>query len=139
MGTVKTKIKVTNYHDFVLAEQGALPFPAIRSIEIEGALMDTGATGFSLPQKAIVALGLPFKKNITSRTAGGIVERRQYSGARLEIGSRDMILDVTELPDEVPPLVGVVPMQYMGLELDLANHVVRFLPDSTADSYHWFY
>jgi hypothetical protein len=50
MGRVTDTAKVENLGDLILAKRGLLPANQVRSIELMGALVDTGATILSLPK-----------------------------------------------------------------------------------------
>ena len=123
MGRIVTKIKVENLMDVLLAEKGDLSSEQVRSIEID-ALVDTGATLLCLPSKTIADLGLSFLGTRTVTTATGSVERRVFRGAQLSIMSRTCTVDVMELEDEIPALVGYVPLENLDLQPDVKNRAL---------------
>lgn len=126
MGRITARIKVENLGDVFLAERG-FPLPeGIRSIEIE-ALVDTGATFLCLPSSAIAALGLSLLETRRAVTANGIVERRVHAGARLTIMGRTCPLDVMELPEGTPALLGYVPIEILDLQPDPKSQ--RLIPN----------
>lgn len=53
-----TKIELANRKDQFLAEAGVIKPEDIRHVTIEDAIVDTGATGVSLPKPLIEQLGL---------------------------------------------------------------------------------
>ena len=126
MGRIVTKIKVENLMDVLLAEKGDLFPEQVRSIEID-ALVDTGATLLCLLSKTIADLGLSFLGTRTVTTATGSIERRVFRGAQLSIMSRTCTVDVMELEDEIPALVGYVPLENLDLQPDVKNRA--FVPN----------
>ncbi|NWF65847.1 MAG: aspartyl protease family protein [Campylobacterales bacterium] len=77
------------------------------------AIVDTGVTMLCLPRAMIEELELEFLRFVEVRTTNGKTQRRIYGGARLFIKDRSATVDVVELDDNLPPLVGVVPLEVM--------------------------
>ncbi len=77
------------------------------------AIVDTGATLLCLPRKMIEELGLEFLRDVEVRTTNGKTKRRIYGGARLFLKDRSATVDVVELDDSLPVLIGVVPLEVM--------------------------
>lgn len=117
MGRIVTKIKVENLADLLLMERGDLSLKEIRQIEME-ALVDTGATLLCLPAKAIADLGLSPLGTRRATTATGLIERRVFQGARLTILNRTCTVDVMELENGVPALIGYIPLENLDLQPD---------------------
>lgn len=117
MGRIVTKIKVVNFGDVLFAQQGQKPIDDIRSIEME-ALVDTGATLLCLPPAIIANLGLSYLVSRKAVTANGTVERKIFGGAQLTIMGRTCTVDVMELPEGVPALVGYIPLENLDLQVD---------------------
>lgn len=93
----------------------------VRRIVVADALVDTGATLLSLPRRLIDQLGLAKTgtKRITSSTGGG--EAGMYDAVRLTIRGRSCTMDVMELPDDVPVLIGQLPLEHLDLVVDLRS------------------
>ncbi|MEW6686187.1 MAG: aspartyl protease family protein [Candidatus Edwardsbacteria bacterium] len=117
MGRVIKKIRVENLEDVLRAERGELSFGQIRAVEID-ALVDTGATSLCLPAKIIADLGLSFLGVRTAITADGPKENRVFRGAQLTILNRTCTGDVMELSDNLPALIGYVPLEVLDLKVD---------------------
>ena len=81
----------------------------VRSVEVTDALVDTGATGLSLPKRMIAQLGLEPLRTRRARTSAGPVRVQVYGTVRLTIQG-DCPSEVTELPDDCPMLIGQVPL-----------------------------
>jgi aspartyl protease family protein len=71
-------------------------------------LVDTGATGTTLPAALARQLGLPVVGSVTSNTAGGVVQGSVVVGdVELEGGLRAERLRMAALPDLHKPLLGM--------------------------------
>lgn len=71
-------------------------------------LVDTGATGTTLPASLARQLGLPVVGSVTSNTAGGVVQGSVVVGdVELEGGLRAERLRMAALPDLHKPLLGM--------------------------------
>ena len=115
MGKVITKIRVENSLDYLLSKRGDISPSEVRFVEVEDALVDTGATLLCMSKKHITVLGLFPLEIREAETAVGTVQRQVYEGARLTIMGRTCSVDVMELPDGIPALVGYVPLENLDL------------------------
>ena len=120
MRSVKAIVRIENRKDRILAESGQFSSDQIRQIEIEG-LVDTGATGLNLPISVIEKLGLEKSEERKIRTANGTVVRRLFRDAWITIMNRSCPVNVVELPDDCPALIGVTILE----ELDLVPNTVK--------------
>lgn len=118
MGKVLVTAKIENLEDLYKVNQGALPTDQVRSVEVQDALVDTGATTLLMPKKLIDQLGLPPLKSRPSRTIAGHVTLNTYRAVRLTVQGRDCISDVAEIPDEFPVVIGQVPLELMDWVVD---------------------
>ena len=91
----------------------------MRRLVVRDALVDTGATRLSLPRPLIRQLGLAPAGNARSFTANGTVERTIYSEVRFTVLGRSGTLEVTDLPDDAPVLVGHMVMELLDLAVDI--------------------
>ena len=121
MGKVITRIKVQNWEDIArLASGDTEKLP--RSFAGE-AIVDSGSVHLYLRKSVIQQLGLRQIRTWTSRTMSNIVEaRRVYSPVDLEIMGRSGTFDVVELPDELPNVVGQIPLEFMDWVIDMGAH-----------------
>jgi predicted aspartyl protease len=119
MGRVLTEATVENFADVWEASSGKLPADRVRRLVIADALVDTGATTLALPTRMIQALGLrkSYEKQATSSRGVGPVN--VYEAVRLTLLGRHCTVDVMEVPDEAPPLVGQIPLEMLDLVVDL--------------------
>lgn len=124
MGRVTTQATIENLKDVWAVEQGLrLPGQA-RSITVPDALVDTGATLLSLPTRLIQQLGLAktFAKRVTS--SAGVGEAFLYEAVRLTIQGRTCTMDVMEVPDTVPVLIGQLPLEHLDFVVDLRSRTL---------------
>lgn len=129
MGRVTCKVKIENTEDLILVRRGDLSPDKVRTIEIEDALIDTGASTLGLPGKMLRQLGLD-KVVSTRRTRNttGSYEVRVFGPVRLTIFDRDITLDAMEVADECPVLIGQIPLEHLQLVVDMTTHRVEKSP-----------
>src|ERR1700692_2384048 len=110
MGKVIVTAKVENLEDLVKVQIGLLTDDQVRRIEVHDAVVDTGATTLLLPKRMIAALGLGPLRVRHSRELGGDFLLPVYGTVRLTIQGRGCPLDVGEIGDEYPVLIGQIPL-----------------------------
>lgn len=135
MGRVDTTLTITNNIDQARAEFGDIDVAAVRSVTLDDVLVDTGATFLSLPADLIAGLGLRPLRELTIRTAAGPRPARLFRDATVTLMGREGTFECLELPAGTQPLLGVIPLEALGVEPDLVNQRLRLLPDGTPDSY----
>jgi predicted aspartyl protease len=118
MGRVLTEATIENLKDLWDSQRGLLPADQARRITVSDALVDTGATLLSLPTRLILQLGLSKtgSKHVTSSI--GVGEADLYEAVRLTIQGRFCTMDVLEVPDAVPVLIGQIPLEHLDLVID---------------------
>jgi predicted aspartyl protease len=84
-------------------------------------LVDTGATLLSLPTRLVRRLGLRpmYTTRVTSSLGNG--EATIYDAVRLTIQDRFCTMDVMEVPDDVPVLIGQLPLEHLDFVVDLRS------------------
>ncbi|MEG4861368.1 aspartyl protease [Microcoleus sp. K1-B6] len=136
MGQVITTITVTNFIDLVMAERGFIAAEEVRSVTLDNVVVDTGATLLSLPAPIISQLGLRQVGERDVETSAGIKKGRIFAGAQIIVEGREGRFDCLELPAGVSAvLLGVIPMEELGLEPDLKNRQLRVLPMNNQQTY----
>ena len=115
MGRVTTRITVENLKDLWDFERGMLPAEQVRRIEIMEALVDTGSTMFALPKRYIETLGLKKVRDRNVVTTAGVRNAAVFDAVRLTIMGRDCTVEVMEVPDIAPALVGQIPLEILDL------------------------
>jgi predicted aspartyl protease len=118
MGRVLTEATIENIEDLWATKRGLVPPDQVRQVTVTDALVDTGATLLSLPTRLIQQLGLGRRgtKRVTSSV--GLAEAAIYDAVRLTIQGRSCTMDVMEVPDSVPVLIGQLPLEHLDLVVD---------------------
>ena len=80
--------------------------------------MDTGATRLYLKTSVIRALGLDKEGEVESKTTNGVRRRAVYQAARLDLMGRHGAFEVVEVDEEVPNLMGQIPLEYLDFVVD---------------------
>lgn len=136
-GHVYASITIRNRLDEGLFELGQIGEEEIRSLTLDRVLVDTGATILALPGPLIAQLGLVFDREVPIRTASGTSQARIFRDASLTIEGRHGDFRCMELPDDAQPLLGVLPMEELGIEPDILNHRLRLLPEEPGGETHY--
>ncbi|PZO53366.1 MAG: aspartyl protease, partial [Phormidesmis priestleyi] len=98
-------------------------------------LIDTGATTLCLPAKVIEKLGLELLREVDVATANGFSKARVFQDAKISLCGREGTFECLELPGGQSPLLGVIPLEFLGIESDLRNQTLKVLPDHSANTY----
>jgi predicted aspartyl protease len=128
-GKVVVSARIENLEDVYQAEKGALRSNEVRSVDVTDALVDTGATLLSVPQRLVRQLGLKRTRTRTARTAAGTVQFGIHQAVRLTVEGRDCIVEVAEIPDDCPVLIGQVPLELLDFVVDAAGQKLVGNPD----------
>jgi hypothetical protein len=121
MGKVLVTAKIENLQDLWEVEKGQLTDDKVRRVEVTDALVDTGASTLLLPKRMIAQLGLRSYRSRTSRGLGGPLTIPMFGTVLLTIQGRDCRLDVGEIDDEYPVLVGQIPLEMLDWVVDTKN------------------
>jgi predicted aspartyl protease len=119
MGRVLTEVTIENLGDLSEADRGLRPREEVRRLTVEDALVDTGATTLALPTRIIGQLGLQKVYEKQARSTRGVGPVAIFEAVRLTIQERFCTVDVMEVPDDVPVLVGQIPLEMLDLVVDL--------------------
>jgi predicted aspartyl protease len=118
MGRVLTEATIESLEDLWDARRGLMPPDQVRRITVPDALADTGAFMLSLPTRLIRQLGLKKTGSKAVTTSRGPAEADIYDAVRLTIQGRDCALDVMEVPDSVPVLIGQLALECLDFVVD---------------------
>ena len=119
-----TRIELENLKDLHAVELGVLNSEDVRRLIVEDALVDTGATGLCLPKSLIEQLRLTPLRNIRVQTANGPAERTFYSEVKYTVLERSYSIQVTDLPEDAPVLVGHMILEALDLCVDIENGLI---------------
>jgi predicted aspartyl protease len=111
MRKVVVQLKLTNSFELEMKRRKLLTGKP-RSVRAE-ALVDTGATRLYLQSSLIKALGLPKQSEVQSKTTNGVRRRAVFAPVRLELMGRYGDFNVVEVDDDVPNLLGQIPLEYL--------------------------
>lgn len=120
VGKVLIKVRLTNQGDLV-AVQRKFTKAKPRTVEAE-ALVDTGATRLYLQSSLIKALGLRKESEVQSKTTNGVRRRAVFEPVRLELMGRNGVFQAVEVDDDVPNLLGQIPLEYLDFVVDPRGH-----------------
>ena len=118
MGRVTTAAKLENFGEVWDVHRGRLAPDDVHSVEVEDALVDTGCTTIGLPKRYIDRLGLMLVGQKRVRGVTGTATAALYSAVRLTIQDRSCTSDVFEIPDDVPVLIGQIPLEALDFVVD---------------------
>ncbi|HWG48025.1 MAG TPA: retropepsin-like aspartic protease [Gemmataceae bacterium] len=121
MGRVLTEATIENIKDLWGIEKGLIQPNEARRITVSDALVDTGATLLTMPTRLIQQLGLTRTATKRITNFGGKTEADMYDAVRLTIQGRSCTMDVLEAPDDVPVLIGQLPLEHLDFVVDLRN------------------
>jgi len=118
MGRVLTQVTIENMVDLGEMDRGSRRTEDVRRLTIDDALVDTGSTTLALPTSLIRRLGLKKVYERRARSTRGVGSVSVYEAARVTIQGRFCTVDVMEVPDDVPVLVGQIPLEMLDLVVD---------------------
>jgi predicted aspartyl protease len=113
MGRVTVKVRIENLRDLYEADKGTLKAEEVRAIDVEDALVDTGAYMLFIPKRLIKTLGLKKFRARPMRTSAGKSTAGVYEAVRLTIQDRECTIDVAEVPNDCPVLIGQIPLDML--------------------------
>ena len=136
MGRVTTEALIENLEDVWAVRRGRLAPDQVRRTIVPNALVDTGAIALSLPTEMIQQLGLAAigPKNTITATETAITT--QYEAVRLTIQDRSCTVDVLEVPNQVPVLIGQIPLEFMDFVVDPGQRRLIGNPDHGGQQVH---
>ena len=124
MGRVVIEVLIENLEDLWAVKRGLLTSDQARRIVVQDALVDTGATLLSLPTPLLTQLGLAKVATKKVKSSLGTGEAAMHEAVRLTIQGRSCTMDVLEVPDGVPVLVGQIPRHHLDLVVDLCSQTL---------------
>lgn len=122
MGRVLVEMTVESVEDLWAARKGELPADKVRKVVIPDALVDTGASTIALPTSVIQQLGLKKVKERPVRVATGTGTVSVYDVVQFTIMGREGKLEVIEVPDGNPALIGQLPLEMLCFVVDMKTH-----------------
>ena len=97
--------------------------------------MDTGPTLVAVPAAVVADLGLDLLREVDIETATGFGRARDFGYVMLTVEGRIGPFECLELAGGDTLLLGALPLEALGLELDLRRQRLVLLPDRGPDTY----
>jgi predicted aspartyl protease len=119
VGRVLTEATIENLKDLWAVREGRLAPDKVRRVTVHDALVDTGCTTLALPVRLIRQLGLSKQYDKRTRAVTGPATVAVYDAVRLTIQDRYFSVDPMEVPDDVPVLIGQIPLEMLDLVVDV--------------------
>ncbi len=119
MGRVLTAATIENAGDLWMVQKGVCKPEDVHRLEVTDALVDTGSTYLAMPKRLIEQLG--FTQPLSTKratTASGETIFGLYGPVRLTIMGRFANMDVAEVGDHCPVLIGQVPLEQLDWVVD---------------------
>jgi hypothetical protein len=111
LSRILTSATIINLGDLWAAERGVLAPREIRQLTIDDACAAPSVPLLSLPTRLIRQLGLAKAESRRGQEA-------MYEPVRLTIQGRTCTMDVMEVPDSIPALIGYIPLGHLDLVVD---------------------
>jgi len=118
VGRVLAEAKIENLTDLRDVDRKMLLPDQVRTAVVHDSLVDTGSTTLALPTRLIQQLGLKKAYEKRARTSGGTQQVNVFDAVRLTLLDRYCTVDVMEVPDDVPVLIGQIPLEMLDLVVD---------------------
>ena len=118
MGKVLVTAKIENLNDLFEIQAGHRNPEDLRQVEITDAMVDTGATMLLMPKRYIQQLGLKQFRTRSARTASGKFEFGVFGMVLLTVQGREARIEVGELDDDLPTLIGQIPLEILDFVVD---------------------
>ncbi len=139
VGKIVTRLVVTNRLDEGRAANGDIPADRIRSVTLDNVIVDTGATTLCLSADTIAQLGLELLRDVRILTANGPGRACIFQDAKISLLGREGAFECLELPGGTDPLIGIIPLEALGVELNPREQTLRLLPDNSDDTFYTIY
>ncbi len=122
MGKVLVQARIENVYDLHEASTGIRQATDVRGIDVSDALVDTRASTLSLPKRLVNQIGLTRFRDRQARTSNGPVTLQIFGAVRLTIQGRECTCDMVEVPDDIPVLIGQIPLELLDFVVDPTRH-----------------
>jgi predicted aspartyl protease len=113
VGRVIVSARIENVFDLYEASRGQLALDQVRHVDVSDARVDTGATLLAMPKRLIEQLGIAQIRTGRARTTTGLSTFGIFGPVRLTIQGRACSVDVSEVAEECPVLIGYVPLELL--------------------------
>ncbi|NOT62856.1 MAG: aspartyl protease [Acidobacteria bacterium] len=135
MEAIHIQLTIINRADQALVTYGRLHPKQVRCLELDDMRISANAASLCLPANLIQQLGLAPLKEITALTTSGYQQVRVFQDAKISLCGREGVFQCLELPVGEPPLLGRIPLQDLGIEVDWQTRHLSVLPDDNEQTY----
>ncbi len=118
LGKIVVPARIENNYDLENLARGLVSDDEVRRIAVQDARIDTGATYLAMPKGMIDQLGFRQLRTSRARTAAGTISFGIYGPAKLTVLGRECIIEVSELAEDCPVLIGVIPLEMLDFVVD---------------------
>jgi predicted aspartyl protease len=118
MGKVLVSARIENISDSLAARAGRIRPDEVRAVDVHEALVDTGAKLLGLPRRMIEQLGLDLFETREAQTSVGRAPCAIYRAVWLTVEGRQCSVDVSQVSDDCPVLIGYVPLELLDFVVD---------------------
>ncbi len=129
IGKVLVTAKIENLEDLYSVKKGLLADDQVRRIEVHDALVDNRGDHALTAEADDRRPGTNTFRTRHSRGLGGDFMLPMYGTVRLTIQGRDCPVDVGEIGDEYPVLVGQIPLEALDWVVDTKGQRLIGNPD----------
>jgi predicted aspartyl protease len=129
MGKVLVPARIENLNDLYDVSAGRLKPEEVRRIEVPDAFVDTGAMHLMLPHRFVKQLGLERYRTRRAKTSDGTTDIPICGMVLLTVQGRDCRMEVGEIPDDCPVLIGQVPLELLDFVVDPVHQRLIGNPD----------
>ncbi len=121
MGKVLAAARVENVGALLAVDQGSLSRRArCERLRCPTPSWTPGRLGCRCHAPCLGTLGLKYLRTRKALSSAGPMGARVFGTARLTVQGRDCPVDITELPDGCPMLIGQIPLEAMDFVVDMA-------------------
>jgi predicted aspartyl protease len=135
VGRILVDMHVENYDDLSQVAFGQIPISQVRNLDVQ-ALVDTGSHYASLTTSDVAQLGLRPVRRRQTLSAAGLITQQIYSAVRITVQGRDCLIEVAEIPNGMPCLLGQIPLELMDYWIDMKNRRLVGNPEHGGEWMH---
>jgi predicted aspartyl protease len=136
MGRVVVKARIESLIDLWKVRDGTLKAEGVRTIEVDEALVDADNAMLGLPKNMINQLGLHQFTSRRMRIAKGSAIMHIYDAVRLTVQGRDCTIDVCQVAEDCPVLIGQVALVLLDFVVDLRRQRLIGNPEHGGEFMH---
>ena len=122
MGRVTVTARIENLFDILMSARGLLPADEVRFVDVNDAIVDIGRYDALDPVEARSPIGSATHSVLEDGNECGRFEWPDLWDGGLAVQDRECTVDVAELPDHCPVLIGRIPLALLDFVVDFSGH-----------------